>query len=198
MQLVFEQIRSGGDRNFGYLVGDRDAGEAALIDPSYSPEAFVDRAQAQNLSVTYIVNTHGHPDHLNGNDRAVEMTGAPVAAHPRCPTTVNVKLGDEQELHIGSLRLRCLFVPGHADDHIAIYEPTYKILITGDLLFVGKVGGTRTEDEARRTVAEFQKIDPTYIVPMHCTGEVFIAEALRVMPNKVVRVYVGNRFTFAA
>lgn len=56
----------------------------------------------------------------------------------------------------------------------------------------------RTDDEARRTVAEFAKIDPTYIVPMHCTGEVFIAEALRVMPNKIVRPYVGTRFTFAA
>lgn len=55
----------------------------------------------------------------------------------------------------------------------------------------------RTEDEARRTVAEFVKIDPTWIIPMHCTGEVFIAEALRVMPGKVIRPYVGNRFTFA-
>jgi 7,8-dihydropterin-6-yl-methyl-4-(beta-D-ribofuranosyl)aminobenzene 5'-phosphate synthase len=56
----------------------------------------------------------------------------------------------------------------------------------------------RTEDEARRTVAEFVKMDPTYIVPMHCTGEVFIAEALRVMPGKIVRPYVSNRFTFGA
>jgi len=56
----------------------------------------------------------------------------------------------------------------------------------------------RTEDEARRTVAEFAAIDPTWIIPMHCTGEVFIAEALRVMPDKVLRPYVGNRFTFAA
>jgi 7,8-dihydropterin-6-yl-methyl-4-(beta-D-ribofuranosyl)aminobenzene 5'-phosphate synthase len=56
----------------------------------------------------------------------------------------------------------------------------------------------RTEDEARRTVAEFAEIDPTWIIPMHCTGEVFIAEALRVMPEKVVRPYVGNRFTFAS
>lgn len=56
----------------------------------------------------------------------------------------------------------------------------------------------RTDDEARRTVAEFAKIDPTYIVPMHCTGEVFIQEALRVMPAKIVRPYVGTRFTFAA
>ena len=56
----------------------------------------------------------------------------------------------------------------------------------------------RTEDEAKRTVAEFAAIDPTYIIPMHCTGEVFIAEALRVMPQKIVRPYVGTKFVFAA
>ncbi len=54
----------------------------------------------------------------------------------------------------------------------------------------------RTEDEARSTVAEFLEINPTYIVPMHCTGEVFIAEALRRMPEKVVRPYVGNQLIF--
>lgn len=56
----------------------------------------------------------------------------------------------------------------------------------------------RTEDEARRTVAEFAQIDPAYIVPMHCTGEVFIAEALRQMPEKIVRPYVGNKLVFGA
>jgi 7,8-dihydropterin-6-yl-methyl-4-(beta-D-ribofuranosyl)aminobenzene 5'-phosphate synthase len=56
----------------------------------------------------------------------------------------------------------------------------------------------RTEDEARQTVTEFLQIDPTYVVPMHCTGEVFIAEALRRMPDKVVRPYVGNQLVFGA
>jgi 7,8-dihydropterin-6-yl-methyl-4-(beta-D-ribofuranosyl)aminobenzene 5'-phosphate synthase len=54
----------------------------------------------------------------------------------------------------------------------------------------------RTEDEARRTVVEFARIDPAYIIPMHCTGEVFMAEALRLMPQKVVRSYVGSEFIF--
>jgi hypothetical protein len=44
MKLIFEQIRSGGDRNFGYLLADREAGTGGLIDSSYSPEAFVERA----------------------------------------------------------------------------------------------------------------------------------------------------------
>lgn len=56
----------------------------------------------------------------------------------------------------------------------------------------------RTEDEARRTIAEFAQINPIYIVPMHCTGEVFIAEALRRMPEKVIRPYVGNKLVFGA
>lgn len=56
----------------------------------------------------------------------------------------------------------------------------------------------RTEAEARRTVAELAMIDPRYIVPMHCTGDIFIAEALRTMPEKIVRPYVGTEFVFAA
>src|SRR4029434_8915647 len=80
MRLVFEQIRSGGDRNFGYLLGDRDAGAGVLVDPSYSPDVFVERARAQSLTITHIINTHSHPDHTNGNDRAIELTGAPLTA----------------------------------------------------------------------------------------------------------------------
>jgi len=57
MRLVFEQIRTGGDRNFGYLIGDRDAGVCVLVDPSYSPTAMVDRATAQGLTVSQIHQT---------------------------------------------------------------------------------------------------------------------------------------------
>jgi len=52
----------------------------------------------------------------------------------------------------------------------------------------------RTADEAHQTVAAFAAMNPEYIVPMHCTGEVFIEEALRQMPSKIVRPYVGTRF----
>src|SRR5688500_14922058 len=111
MDLVFEQIRAGGDRNFGYLLGDRDAREAVLIDPSYSPDAFVERARDQGLTVTHIVNTHGHPDHVNGNARAVALTGARVAAHPALGPDRPLQDGDE--IAIGRLRLTCYHVPGH-------------------------------------------------------------------------------------
>src|SRR5512145_3039291 len=96
MQLIFEQIHAGGDRNFGYLLGDRSAKRAVLIDPSYSPDAFVQRATEQGLVVSHVINTHGHPDHTNGNERAVRMTGAAIAAHPRLRP--GVPLADSERL----------------------------------------------------------------------------------------------------
>ncbi len=56
----------------------------------------------------------------------------------------------------------------------------------------------RTDEEARRTVTEMAEINPRYVVPGHCTGEVFIDEARRVMPDKVIRPYVGTQFVMKA
>jgi hydroxyacylglutathione hydrolase len=159
MRLIFEQIRAGGDRNLGYLLGDRDTGKGILVDPSYSPDAFVERARDQGLTVTHVINTHGHPDHTNGNARAVELTGAPLTAWANSAlVSPDIGLADEQELDVGGLQLRFLHVPGHCPDHLVVYEPTWRILLTGDLLFVGKVGGTADDDDAREEWASLQRL----------------------------------------
>jgi glyoxylase-like metal-dependent hydrolase (beta-lactamase superfamily II) len=149
MPLIFEQIRTGGDRNFGYLLGDREAGAGVLIDPSYAPEVMVERARAQGLRITHIINTHGHPDHVNGNEAAGALTGAPIAAHRDCPVRPSVPLDSGMALRVGRFMLEFEHVPGHCPDHLVVYEPTYRLLVTGDILFVGKVGGTRSDEDAR-------------------------------------------------
>jgi hydroxyacylglutathione hydrolase len=176
MQLIFEQIRAGGDRNFGYLLGDRDTGQGVLIDPSYSPDAFVQRARDQGLAITHVINTHGHPDHTNGNATAVELTTAPVAAFANSVLVrPDLGLSDEQELDVGGLRLQFLHVPGHSPDHLVVYEPSWRILITGDLLFVGKVGGTTNDDDARTEWASLRRLldrlpDDATVWPGHDYG----------------------------
>ena len=162
MTLIFEQIRSGGDRNFGYLLADRESGTGVLIDPSYSPEAFVQRAADQHVTITHVINTHSHPDHTNGNEKATELTRAPLAAHPGAPTAPAVALTEDRALTAGSLRLEFLHVPGHCADHVLVYEPSWQILITGDLLFVGKVGGTRSDEDARVEWTSLQRMLSTY------------------------------------
>ena len=159
MQFVFEQIRSGGDRNLGYLLGDRRAGRAVLVDPSFTPAAFVERAGVQGLTVTHVINTHGHPDHTNGNEEAVARTAAPVAAFAdSIHVEPGVGLRDGDRLAVGTFELRVTHVPGHCQDHLLLYEPTHRILLTGDLLFVGKVGGTSNDEDARTEWDSLQRL----------------------------------------
>src|SRR5262249_15979947 len=71
------------------------------------------------------------------------------AGHRALPTPPTVPLDDADELAVGGLRLRFVFTPGHAADHLVVYEQLHDLLITGDVLFVGKIGGTKTEEDPR-------------------------------------------------
>ncbi len=175
MKFIFEQIRTGGDRNFAYLIGDRENKVAALVDPSYDPKAVVERAEAQGLRTEYILNTHGHADHVNGNAEAKKLTGAPIVAFRTASPQPDVPLDDGQLLELGSLTLEVIHVPGHCDDHIVIYLENQRVAITGDHLFVGKIGGTSTERAARTEYESLQTTldrltDDTTIWPGHDYG----------------------------
>jgi len=175
VHFVFEQIQTGGDRNFGYLIGDRDSGLAALVDPSYQPELLFQRAQSQQLTVKWIINTHGHHDHTNGNEEAKAMTKAPLAIFSGSPVAHDVGLNDGDELDLGNIKMRFLYTPGHCDDHMVIYIAKYGVALTGDHLFVGKVGVTHSEENARLEYASLKRViselpKETTIWPGHDLG----------------------------
>jgi glyoxylase-like metal-dependent hydrolase (beta-lactamase superfamily II) len=158
VDFIFEQLRIGGDRNFGYLVGDRAARVAAAIDPAFAPELLLERAEAQGLGITHILNTHGHTDHTNGNAALKARTGARIAAHPAARPAPDLPLGDGDTLAIGSIAIRVLHVPGHTADHLLFHLPAQRVAVTGDLLFVGKVGGTSTDEEARAEYRSLRRV----------------------------------------
>jgi len=175
MDFIFEQIKTGGDRNFGYLIGDRASKEAALVDPSYSPEQLVKRATVQGLKVKFIINTHSHGDHTNGNNTAKELTGAQIAAFRDSFVNPEVSLEDKQNLVLGEMVLMVFHTPGHCNDHIVINVPKHRIALTGDHLFVGKVGGTSSEHDARLQYDNLWKLydmmpEETTVWPGHDVG----------------------------
>jgi hydroxyacylglutathione hydrolase len=73
--MKIEQIRTGGDKNFAYIIGDEKTGLCAVVDPSFSPKLVVKRASEMKLRIKFIFSTHRHHDHINGNSVIEEMTG---------------------------------------------------------------------------------------------------------------------------
>ena len=138
--LRFLQIHLGGDRNFCYLIGDPATGQAAAVDPGFEPERFRDIAETEGLTIKHILITHGHPDHTAGADKLKALTGAVVHAGPEDQVPGSEPVADGQIISLGELLLTALATPGHSPGHFCYLCEGR--LVTGDILFAGKVGGT--------------------------------------------------------
>ncbi|NTU57912.1 MAG: MBL fold metallo-hydrolase [Chlorobiaceae bacterium] len=148
MGLQVHQFRTGGDRNFGYLCADDLTGEAFAVDVSFSPAAIVDYASGRGWKIVYAFSTHGHSDHCNGNAEFERLAGVGVLLFgDRCLRT-GTHVKDGAVFALGTGRFSILHTPGHTPDSICILAGD--ALFTGDTLFVGKVGGTWNDDDARQ------------------------------------------------
>ncbi len=149
--MIFEQISIGGDRNFAYLVGDKAGAQAAVVDPGYNAALIQQRLAAHGLSLAYLVATHSHYDHVDAmGDLQSRAGGGQVVAHRSAalPVAVDRPVDDGDVIELGAVRIRIIHCPGHSPDSIGLLVDETK-LISGDELFVGKVGGTGSEDQAR-------------------------------------------------
>jgi len=143
-----------------YIVGCEKTQVAAVIDPGDEAEKILKTAKSQNLNIQYIINTHGHFDHVSGNRRLKEMTGARLMIHAddvsmlsRVASSAAVwglKAEDspkpDQELRegdtvtVGKLKLSVIHTPGHSPGGISLY--TDDTVFVGDTLFAGSIGRT--------------------------------------------------------
>jgi len=153
--MIFKQILSGGDRNYGYLVACENSKLACVVDPSPDPDPIYQKVLDLALSVKYVINTHSHFDHTSGNHFFKEKSEARVVAHESVPGC-DMSVKDNSTLALGDLILTFFYTPGHTNDSICLLVE--EELMTGDTLFVGKVGGTITQKEAKQEFASLQKL----------------------------------------
>ncbi|HID96625.1 MAG TPA: MBL fold metallo-hydrolase [Thermodesulfobacteriaceae bacterium] len=164
-----------------YLIGCPDTGEAMIIDPAGSEKMLAEEIDKAGLTLSYIVNTHGHPDHTCGNRKMKDLTGAPVLMHelddrifrepaavqifrswgfePAPPADRHVGAGDM--IKIGNLEFDVIHTPGHSPGSVCIYGMGY--IVTGDTLFVGAVGRTDLPEGSYDILMQSLK---EYIVPL--------------------------------
>jgi len=145
-----------------YLIGCKKTKMAAVIDPGGEEKVdlILDILEKNNFGLKYIINTHGHIDHINGNNLLKAKTKALLLIH-RLDTDMLVdanknfssfmgkeiyspsadKLLEEgDEISLGTLNLIVIHTPGHTPGGISLV--LNNIVFTGDTLFAGGIGRT--------------------------------------------------------
>jgi glyoxylase-like metal-dependent hydrolase (beta-lactamase superfamily II) len=144
-----------------YIVGCEQSKMAAVIDPGDNVDRILMALADQQLKVQYIINTHEHFDHVGGNKRLKDATGAELLAHAKASeeiTQISSRgavwgmpvedsppadrfLDEGDQVNIGdTLSLKVLYTPGHSLGSISLV--TTGAAFVGDLIFSGSIGRT--------------------------------------------------------
>src|SRR5688500_400330 len=169
-RLYFRQLLAGRDFarsdpiarqmvNFVYLVGDRQTGEAVVIDPAYDVDGLLDVLAADDMRLTGALATHYHPDHIGGSMAGFDIAGiedllakAPVPIHVQAdevPWITRVTQVSESDLvpHVsgdtvlaGEIPIELIHTPGHTPGSQCFFVDGR--LVSGDTLFLEGCGRT--------------------------------------------------------
>jgi len=128
-----------------WLVADKPGGRAVMVDAGAPTERILEKIGRHRLTVTHVLLTHHHVDHVANASFYRERFGAAVCGHEKEAglfEALDVKLRDGEEIVSGDLRIRVLHIPGHTLGQVAFVMNEERVF-TGDTLFRGSVGGTR-------------------------------------------------------
>src|SRR6201747_464701 len=112
--MIFRQITHDDLGCASYLVGDEKAGVAAVVDPRFEVDVYLELARFMGVSIEHVFETHNHADHVSGHGRLAAATGATIHIHEAAnPGYDHVPFADGDEFELGSLTIRALHPPGH-------------------------------------------------------------------------------------
>ena len=169
-QLYFRQLLSGRDvgtedqvarqmMNFIYLIGDRTTGEAVVIDPAYDPQGIINILEEDEMTLTGVLATHYHPDHVGGDMMGFSISGITdllnLASVPIHVQNEEAELVDKvtgvgfdnlrthssgDKISVGSIEIELIHTPGHTPGSQCFLVENR--LVAGDTLFLDGCGRT--------------------------------------------------------
>ncbi|MCW5829499.1 MAG: MBL fold metallo-hydrolase [Deltaproteobacteria bacterium] len=189
--MILKQYYLGCLAHASYLVGDRETGVAAVIDPQRDVDQYIADAKANGLKIRHVFLTHFHADFLAGHLELRDREGAAIYLGARAGAEyAHTPLKNGDVLEFGKVRLEILETPGHTPEGISIVVYDLEkdarkpqAVFTGDTLFIGDVGRPDllasigvTADELARMLyhslhERLMKLpDETIVYPAHGAG----------------------------
>jgi glyoxylase-like metal-dependent hydrolase (beta-lactamase superfamily II) len=170
-----------------YLLGCGGKSVGAVVDPVESIDRYLDDSERLGLRIRYVVDTHGHADHLSGGRALAEATGAAYVLFAEAGATYAFEgVVDGSVIALGNVSMRVLHTPGHTPEHISLLvtdrtrssEPW--LLLSGHTLMVGDMGRTElastAEEGARAMFATAERLrelaDYVEVLPGAFSGSV--------------------------
>jgi glyoxylase-like metal-dependent hydrolase (beta-lactamase superfamily II) len=163
-----------------YIVNCMKTQEAIIIDPGFDARQeaeqicrYVDKS---TLKVKFIVNTHGHSDHIRGDSTLKKKYSVPICIHAydaqfltglgENTQPANILLEDEALLKFGKVTLKIMHTPGHTPGSISLVGE--KLVFTGDTLFAGGIGRTDlmggSDRDMRLSLEKLLRLREHYVV----------------------------------
>jgi hydroxyacylglutathione hydrolase len=178
--------------NSSYLVVDRDAGEAVVIDPLRDVDRYVDAASAHGWRLSATLDTHVHNDFVSGGPNLRASAGSVFAVPDGGRVDgADRSLTDGEEFAVGSLRLRAIHSPGHTPEHLSYLlsdaDGIALALFSGGALMVG-------------TMARPDLLGPSWTYALSRMGRDTLRRRLLTLPDElcVLPTHGGGSFCGAA
>jgi hydroxyacylglutathione hydrolase len=158
-----------------YLFGCGGQAAGAIVDPVGDPDAYVRSAEETGLRIRYVIDTHGHADHVSSGRDLARRVGAEYVLHADAGATYAFRaVRDGERLELGNVVAEVLHVPGHTPEHVALLvtdrtrasEPW--LAFTGHTLMVGDMGRTELATSAEEGArALFESAERLRALPDH-------------------------------
>lgn len=190
-----------------FIVWDETSKEGAIIDPGFTDiSEFNEHIDANKIKIKYLIDTHGHWDHIKNNKQVKEEYGAKLLIHeaemeflinPQLNlsfyydkeidvVSADKLLNDEDEIMLGNEFLKVMHTPGHTMGSIILYNN--ELAFTGDTLFFGSIGRCDLPNSDKEimldTIEKYKKLLPkeAIILPGHGNMESTFLEQLNINP----------------
>src|SRR3954465_5168158 len=118
LAVIFRQITHDDLGCASYLVGDDDAGVAAVVDPRFEIGVYLDLARYLGVSIEHVPETPTPADHVSGHGRLAEATGATIHIHREAHADYpHEPFDDRWELELGDVSIEAIHAPRHPPAH---------------------------------------------------------------------------------